>query len=109
MWKGDAICKISLWKGRILKTEKIEKVHIAGISLGAILMQDFANQYPEAVQSLACFGGYDINNFTGKMQRKNSASQLLMRFKALLSVKWFAKSNKKYRHILCRLKKLFMR
>lgn len=76
------------------KNRKIEKIHIVGISLGAVLAQDFANQYPEAVQSLACFGGYDINNFDAKMQKENSASQTLMMLKALFSIKWFAKSNK---------------
>ncbi len=93
--KGDSIDKMSSWISKILKTEKVEKVHIVGISLGAVLAQDFANQYPEAVQSLACFGGYDINNFDAKMQKENSTSQLLMMFKAIFSIKWFAKSNKK--------------
>lgn len=93
--KGDSIDKMSSWINKILKTEKIEKVHIVGISLGAVLAQDFANQYPESVQSLACFGGYDINNFDVKMQKENSISQLLMMFKAIFSIKWFAKSNKK--------------
>lgn len=93
--KGDNIDKMSAWISEILKTEKIEKIHIVGISLGAVLAQDFANQYPEAVQSLACFGGYDINNFDVKMQKENSASHMLMMLKAIFSVKWFAKSNKK--------------
>ena len=48
-----------------------------------------------SVQSLACFGGYDINNFDAKMQKENSASQTLMMLKAIFSIKWFAKSNKK--------------
>ena len=77
------------------KKEDIDKVHIVGISLGAVLAQDFANQFPKAVQSLACFGGYDINNFDAKMQKGNSAAQLLMMLKAVFSTKWFAKSNKK--------------
>ena len=81
---------MSSWINKILKTEKIEKIHIVGISLGAVLAQDFANQYPEAVQSLACFGGYDINNFDVKMQKENSASQILMMLKAIFSIKWFA-------------------
>lgn len=93
--KGDSIDKMSGWIREILKKEKIEKIHIVGISLGAVLVQDFANQYPEAVQSLACFGGYDINNFDMKMQKENSAAQMLMMLKAIFSVKWFAKSNKK--------------
>lgn len=93
--KGDRIDKMSAWIRDILRAEKIERIHIVGISLGAVLAQDFANQYPEAVQSLACFGGYDINNFDINMQRENGASQMLMMLKAMLSIKWFAKSNKK--------------
>ena len=79
----------------IMKEEKIGKIHMVGVSLGAVLAQDFANHYPDMVKSLACFGGYDINNFDMKMQRENSASQMLMMLKALFSIKWFAKSNKK--------------
>lgn len=93
--KGDSIDKMSAWINEILKKEKIHKIHIVGISLGAVLAQDFANQFPEAVQSLACFGGYDINNFDVKMQKENSASQMIMMFKAIFSIKWFAKANKK--------------
>lgn len=93
--KGDSIEKMSAWIYDILKAEKIEKVHIVGVSLGAVLAQDFANQYPKAINSLACFGGYDINNFDKKMQKGNSAFQMLMMLKALISVKWFAKANKK--------------
>ncbi len=93
--KGDSINKMSAWINEILKTEKIKKIHIVGISLGAVLAQDFANQYSEAVQSLACFGAYDINNFDIKLQKENSLSQMFMMFKGIFSVKWFAKSNKR--------------
>ena len=93
--KGDTIDKMSKWIFDILKTENIDKVHIVGVSLGAVLAQDFANHYPYAVSSLACFGGYDINNFDAKMKNENSSKQKLMMLKALFSVKWFAKANKK--------------
>lgn len=93
--KGDTIDKTSKWIFDILKAENIGKVHIVGVSLGAVLAQDFANHYPDAVSSLACFGGYDINHFDAKMKNKNSAKQKLMMLKALFSVKWFAQSNKK--------------
>lgn len=92
--KGDSIDKMSAWIHEILKTEEIKKIHIVGISLGAVLAQDFANQYPESIRSLACFGGYDINNFDMKMQKENGVSQLLMMMKAIFSIKWFAKSNR---------------
>ncbi len=93
--KGDSIEKMSAWIYNIMNAEKIKKIHIVGISLGAILAQDFANRYPDAVNSLACFGGYDINNFDKKMQKENSISQILMMLKAFVSIKWFAESNKK--------------
>ena len=93
--KGDTIDKMSEWLSDILKTENIDKIHIAGVSLGAVLAQDFANRYPEAVRSLACFGGYDINNFDMNMQKKNGAKQMLMMLRAFVSIKWFAKANKK--------------
>lgn len=92
--KGDTIDRMSEWISDILKTENIDKVHIVGVSLGAVLAQDFANHYPHAVSSLACFGGYDINNFDKKMKNENSARQKLMMLKALFSVKWFAKANR---------------
>ena len=93
--KGDMIDKMAKWVFDILKTENIDKIHIVGVSLGAVLAQDFANRYPYAVSSLACFGGYDINNFDAKMKNENSAKQKMMMLKALFSVKWFEKANKK--------------
>lgn len=48
-----------------------------------------------AVHSLACFGGYDINNFDASLQQENSAAQMLMMFRALVSIRWFAETNKK--------------
>ena len=93
--KGDSIDRMSAWIHDIIKAENIETIHIVGISLGAVLAQDFANHYPENVKSLACFGGYDINNFDKAMQKENGAAQMLMMLKAICSVKWFAKANKK--------------
>ena len=93
--KGDSIDKMPAWIYDIMTAEKIRKIHIVGVSLGAVLAQDFANRYPDMVKSLACFGGYDINNFDTKMQKENSASHMLMMLKALFSIKWFAESNKK--------------
>lgn len=93
--RGDSIDKMSNWIFDILKVENIKKVHIVGVSLGAILAQDFANHFPESVSSLACFGGYDINHFDATLQKKNGSKQMLMMAKALISVRWFAKENKK--------------
>ncbi len=93
--KGDSIANMAAWISEILKKERIDRIHIVGISLGAVLAQDFANRFPRAVQSLACFGGYDINNFDAGLQKGNNTAQMGMMLKAAFSVKWFAASNKK--------------
>ena len=93
--KGDSILKMSEWIYEIMQAEGIGKLHIVGVSLGAVLAQDFANHHPDSVSSLACFGGYDINSFDTGIQRKNSSQQMLMMLKAMLSIKWFAKANRK--------------
>nr|WP_072515217.1 alpha/beta hydrolase [Ndongobacter massiliensis] len=93
--KGDGIDQMAEWITAILQVENIEKIHIVGVSLGAILAQDFANRYPNSVHSLACFGGYDINHFDRALQKENGAKQMQMMLKALFSVQWFAEENKK--------------
>lgn len=93
--KGDSIKDMSAWISEILRKENIDQLHIVGISLGAVLAQDFADQFPQAVRSLACFGGYDIHNFDAGMQKDNAGVQMLMMLRAAFSAKWFAKFNRK--------------
>lgn len=92
--KGDDITKTAEYISRIIELEGIQQVHLVGVSIGAVLIQDFANKYPEKVASLCCIGAYDINNFDPSIQKENSGKQVGMMLKALVSVKWFAKSNK---------------
>ncbi len=92
--KGDNITITSYWIKKILDKENIKKIHIVGISLGAVIAEDFANHYPNMMKSLSCFGAYNINNFNLKMQKSNQIAQMIMILKALFSIKWFAKSNK---------------
>lgn len=93
--KGDGIEKMSDWIDRIFQKHNISAAHFVGVSLGSVFIQDFANKYESKVLSLACFGGYDINHFDMKRQKANSKGQMKMMLKALFSVKWFAKANKK--------------
>lgn len=93
--KGDGLDKMSDWLYGILKQENVGKAHIVGISLGAVLAQDFADRHPEAVESLACFGGYDIHNFDPGLQKQNGMAQMGMMLKAMVSIRWFAKANRK--------------
>lgn len=93
--KGDSIEKMSDWIYRIFQKHNISAAHFVGVSLGAVFIQDFANKYENSVLSLACFGGYDVNDFDVEKQKSNSKAQMAMMMKALISVKWFAKANKK--------------
>ncbi|MGL4107489.1 alpha/beta fold hydrolase [Clostridium sp. LP20] len=93
---GDgAITDTSKYINQIMLKEKIRKVNLVGVSIGAILIQDFANKYPSKVASLCCIGGYDINNFDSSLQKENSKEQIKMMIKAIFSIKAFAKDNKK--------------
>lgn len=93
--KDDKIEKMSEWINQIFEKHDIKIAHFVGVSLGCIFVQDFANKFENKILSLACFGGYDINNFDIARQKENSKNQLNMMLKALFSIKWFAKSNKR--------------
>ena len=93
--KGDKIEKMSYWIDQIFQKHNISAAHFVGVSLGTVFIQDFANKYENKVLSLACFGGYDINNFDKTKQKANSKNQMKMMSKALFSIKWFSKANKK--------------
>lgn len=93
--KGNRMGHMSGWLEQILLSEHIDKIHVLGISLGSVLAQDFANHFPHRIQSLACFGGYDINNFDTTLQKGNNSAQIKMMAKAICSINWFAEDNKK--------------
>lgn len=93
--KGDSAETMSYWINRIFEKHDIPAAHFVGVSLGSVFIQDFANRYEDRVLSLACFGGYDVNNFDPEKQKANSKGQMKMMLKALFSIKWFAKANKK--------------
>lgn len=92
---SDGVDRMSAWILEIFRRERIEKAHLVGVSLGAVLAQDFASRYPEKISSLACFGGYDITRFDPRLQRENGTAQLGMLLKGFISMKWFAQANKK--------------
>lgn len=92
--RGDGIEKMSDWIDEIFLKHNIVAAHFVGVSLGSVFIQDFANKYADKVLSLACFGGYDINNFDMDRQKSNSKGQMKMMLKAMFSIKRFAKDNK---------------
>lgn len=50
----------ALYINQIMEIEKIDKINLVGVSIGAVLVQDFANKYPDKVFSLTCIGGMII-------------------------------------------------
>lgn len=92
--KEDNVMQTPSWIAAILMKEGIEKIHVVGISLGAVMAQLFANQYPQKLASLACFGAHNLNTFTFKSQNKMILSNLALGLKCLISVQWFAKASK---------------
>ena len=45
----DKITMMSLYIAEILETEQIEKIHVVGVSLGALIAQDFALKFPQRI------------------------------------------------------------
>ena len=85
----------AIYINQIMETEKIDKMNLVGVSIGAVLVQDFANKYPSKVSSLTCIGGYDNNNFDKDLQKGNTKQQIKMMLKGMFSIKAFAEDNKK--------------
>ena len=79
----------------IMEIENIQRINLVGVSLGAVLAQDFANRYPNRLASLCCVGGYDINHFDSDLQKENGKAQRSMMWRAMCSIRWFAQENKK--------------
>ncbi len=92
--KTDSIEQMASYINNIMQKHNIQKAHFVGVSLGCVFAQDFANKYQDKVASMACFGGYDINDFDINKQKENSKAQMKLITKALFSIKAFAKANK---------------
>lgn len=77
----------------ILDIENISKVHLVGISIGALLAQDFANTYPNMTSSLTAVGGYDISNYDSSIEKSQRKEQVGFMLKALFSIEAFSRAN----------------
>lgn len=74
--KGITFKEIEKIIDSILKKEKIDKVHIVGVSLGSLVAQSFADQYPEQVQSVVVVGGYSIHKGFQEIAKIQKKEQL---------------------------------
>lgn len=87
---------------KILEFEGYDRVNLVGVSMGSLIAQYFALQYPDKVKSLTALGGYDINKENKEVEKVQRASNLGLIFRATFSMKSF---RKKTAEITCITKK----
>lgn len=73
----------------ILKVENKDKLHIIGVSAGALLAQDFALKYPEKILSLTALGGYNINKEQKEIAKAQGKEVCKWLFKMIFSMDAF--------------------
>jgi 3-oxoadipate enol-lactonase len=76
---------------KILELEGYDRVNLVGVSMGSLIAQYFALQYPDKVKSLTALGGYDINKENKEVEKAQRASNLCLIFRATYSMKSFRK------------------
>jgi pimeloyl-ACP methyl ester carboxylesterase len=99
---NDKIDASSVHINKILDSEGHDRVDLVGVSMGSLVAQYFALQYPDKVKSLTALGGYDINRKNKEVEKAQMASNLGLIFKAAFSMKSF---RKKVSEITCITKK----
>lgn len=87
---------------RILEIEGFDKVHLVGVSMGALIAQHFALNNPDKIKSLTALGGYDINKENKEVEKAQRLSNLSLIFRAIFSMKSF---RKKTSEITCKTEK----
>ncbi len=80
---------------KILEIEGFDKAHLVGVSIGSLIAQYFALNYPEKIKSLIALGGYDINKESKEVVKAQRYSNLSLIFRAIFSMKAFRKKTAK--------------
>lgn len=80
---------------KIMKIEGFDKVHIVGVSMGSLIAQYFALNYPGKIKSLTALGGYDINKENKEVEKAQQSSNLSLIFRAIFSMNSFRKKTAK--------------
>lgn len=84
---SDKIDKTACHIHQILEKESISKTHIVGVSMGSLLAQYFALEYPEC--TLSVLGGYDISSDNKQVNKAQRTEGLKWILKALFSMHLF--------------------
>ena len=75
----------------ILDIEGFDKAHLVGVSMGSLIAQYFALNYPEKTKSLTALGGYDINKENKEVAKAQRSVNLKLVIRAVYSMKSFRK------------------
>ncbi len=73
----------------ILEKEGYNNVHLVGVSLGSLIAQYFALQFPDSVKSLTVLGGYDINKIDKEIIEFQNKGKFKWIFQALFAMDSF--------------------
>ena len=76
---------------KILELEGFDKVHIVGVSMGSLIAQYFALQYPDKILSLTALGGYNINKENKEVAKAQNSSNFGLVLRAIFSMNSFRK------------------
>lgn len=78
---------------KILDIEGYDKAHLVGVSMGSLIAQYVALQYPDKIKTLTTLGGYNINKQNKEIARAQRFSNLRVLFRVVFSMKAFRKKN----------------
>ncbi len=73
----------------IMELEGYEKVHLVGLSVGALIAQHFGVHFPNRVQSMTILGGYSIYAHSKELNRARRKENFKWIFKVLFSMNSF--------------------
>jgi len=99
---NDKIDASSQHINKILEIEGYKKAHLVGISMGSLIAQHFAYQYPNNISSLTALGGYTIHKENKEVEKAQRSVNFSLIFRAIFSMKSF---RKKAAEITCKSEK----
>ena len=76
---------------KILDVEGFDKAHFVGVSMGSLIAQYFALNYPEKTKSLIALGSHNINKENKEVAKAQRSVNLKLVIRAVFSMKSFRK------------------
>jgi 3-oxoadipate enol-lactonase len=85
----DKIDASSLHLLKIMDLEEVNKAHLVGVSMGSLIAQFFALEYPDKTRSLITLGGYNINKPNKDIEKTQRSSNISLIISAIFSMDLF--------------------